>query len=120
VTLDELKTLLALNGNQRIEYAESEIFADNIMCVHYLHEVTRHHIQEGPENYDIKFLILECSEYVIKGRWPETEHIIIDDAFYSSQYAFYVIRGRWPEAEAVIAADRYYAEQYNDRFGTNL
>ena len=50
--------------------------------------------------------------YVIKGRWPEGEAVVINDARYAYEYAKNVIKERWPEGEAVIATDAEWAYYY--------
>ena len=52
------------------------------------------------------------AEEVIKGRWPEAEGVIAQDAFSALRYASDIIKGRWPEAEAVIAQDANAALRY--------
>jgi len=42
---------------------------------------------------------------VIRGRWPEAEPFIRQDAEWACAYAQTVIGGRWPEAEPVIQQD---------------
>ena len=66
-----------------------------------------------PEAEDV---IAENAEYaygyakdVLKGRWPEAEDVIARDANYAWLYARYVIKGRWPEAEDVMAKNAEYA-----------
>ena len=50
--------------------------------------------------------------YVLKGRWPEGESVIVADPCWAYYYANNVIKGRWPEAEAVIASDPTWAHSY--------
>ena len=38
--------------------------------------------------------------YVIKGRWPEAEVVIIADPCWAYYYAKYVIKGRWPRPQS--------------------
>ena len=44
--------------------------------------------------------------HVIKGRWPEAEPVIQQDAEYAYLYALNVIEGRWPEAESTIVKSK--------------
>jgi hypothetical protein len=100
MALDELKTLLALNGNQRIAHLEKEIFADEKLYTCYLESI--------------------CSKYVEYEAYEPGKPG--DLSWLAYMYAGEVIKGRWPEAEAVIATDRYWAYRYNVNvtFGTNL
>jgi hypothetical protein len=149
MTLDELKMLLALNGNQRIPYAEEEIFADKILYKVYLVHL-RHCVSDlvsFEEDIEVfSWLAFEYARMEIKGRWPEAETIIVTNAQASAQYAYEilccrfaggeeaiskdawwaywyaeeVIGGRFLEAEEVISNNPYYSCQYNDRFGTTI
>jgi hypothetical protein len=58
---------------------------------------------------------LRIAREVIKGRWPEAEHIIAQDGSYAAEYACSIIKGRWPEAEDVISKDAggAYVYAYN-------
>ena len=58
--------------------------------------------------------------YVIKGRWPEAEPIIMKDPESAYKYAKDVIKGRWPEAEPFIKKNGYYTDYYNYHFRTNI
>ena len=49
---------------------------------------------------------------VIKGRWPEAEPNIMQNAQYAYWYARYIMQERWLEAELVIAQDAEYAYLY--------
>ena len=93
MNIDELKMLLALHGNTRLVYMESEIFANKELYKCYLESL--------------------CSKYIsdVSGHQPPVW------AYY---YATEVIEGKWAEAEAVIATNRMYANWYNEIFGTNI
>jgi hypothetical protein len=93
MTLDELKTLLALNGNQRILHLESEIFSNEEIYTYYINKLVEKDTAYYPNSYVV---------YLI---------------YY---YIHRIIRKRWPEAEDVIATNRSYADKYNDAFGTNI
>ena len=45
-------------------------------------------------------------------RLPELEHIILNNAWHSYQYAFNIIKGRWIEAEDIIMNNSYAAYHY--------
>jgi hypothetical protein len=119
MTLDELKTLLALNGQQRLPHLETEIFADITLYTCYLeslcskYEWYRHYDTKDP--LDIGWLVLSYAELVIQGRWPEAEHIIITTTVphYAYLYAIDIINDRWPEAENLIATDLEKAFDYH-------
>ena len=49
---------------------------------------------------------------VIKGRWPEGEEVISQDAGYSYYYAFHVLKDRFPEGEEKISRSTYYSFLY--------
>ena len=55
---------------------------------------------------------LRYARDIIKGRWPEAEAVIAQDADAASWYARDIIKGRWPEAEAVIAQNADAASWY--------
>jgi hypothetical protein len=126
MTIDELKMLLALNGNQRIPYAENEIFGNTPLYFYYITAltekydwVTQHALSvAGPlDDLDIKWLAFRYAYAIIGKRWPEAEKIIITNAHYSYHYSVNVIKGRWLEAEHIIASDLNYAIPYMERFG---
>jgi hypothetical protein len=123
MTLDELKTLLALNGQQRIPYVEVEIFASKELYAWYLHELCKHKCWE--EIYTMEpdlycFLAYSYADFILDGRWPEAETLIASNPVSSFYYAKDVIKGRWPEAESVIATDNYRCMLYDHGFGTNI
>jgi hypothetical protein len=90
MTLADLKTLLALNGNQRLPHLEVEIFADIILYTCYLESI--------------------CSKYV----WYKSYHKDRsgDLAWLVYVYTYNVIKDRWVEAEAVIAEDPNWMRRY--------
>jgi hypothetical protein len=99
MTLDELKTLLALNGKQRIPYAEEEIFDNKDLYTCYLDEI--------------------CKNTYWINQLTSTESGSLSAIAYL--YAKLEIGSRWMEAEPVIAtSNRYIASRYNDTFGTNI
>jgi hypothetical protein len=72
----------------------------------------------------IEHLITKSPKYarlyalmVIKGRWPEAEPYIMQNAADTLWYAKDVIKGRWPEAEQVIKKDGYWWDEYCREFG---
>jgi len=48
-----------------------------------------------------------------KGRWPEAEPYIKNDARWAYFYARDIIKGRWPEADSVIMNSRWAVEYLN-------
>ncbi|MCK9558040.1 MAG: hypothetical protein M0R50_08390 [Candidatus Cloacimonetes bacterium] len=58
--------------------------------------------------------ILPYAEHIIKGRWPEGEKAILElkNDRVAVQYAIRVIKGKWPEAEKLIANDATNAFYY--------
>jgi hypothetical protein len=124
MTLDELKTLLALNGNVRIPYAEDEIFVDKELYLYYLEALCKEYewykYYTPLDDTEHAWLALNYSNYIIKGRWIEAESIIATDPHWAYHYAKDVIKGRWPEAEAVIASDPCWSYWYNLKFSDNI
>lgn len=53
------------------------------------------------------------AEHTIKGRWPEAEPYIMQDAESAVDYARNVVHGRWPEAEKSILADGHPSDLVN-------
>ena len=49
----------------------------------------------------------------IKGRWPEAEPYIKNDARWAYFYARDIIKGKWPEAEPVIMNSRWAVAYLN-------
>jgi hypothetical protein len=93
MTLNELKTLLALNGQQRIMYAENEIFGNIELTDAYLKSL--------------------CYNVHIKNRfrWRPNNNIR-SIAWLAYWYAAHVIKGRWLEAEPLIKTDRNARNYY--------
>ena len=74
--VEELKLLLALNGNSRILYLENEIFANSELTLCYLAHM--HAYRTGnPVMYlnieDVPWVIYAYARDIIKGRWVEAE-----------------------------------------------
>jgi hypothetical protein len=86
---DELKMLLALNGNQRLPHLEEEIFSDENLYSYYLVEI--------------------CNIYIWCCHYSNCD----DYAGLAHMYAMDVIGDRWPEAEAVIFSDFMWSVMYN-------
>ena len=109
--LNELRVLLALNGNKRVPDLEAEIFANFATADFYLNSICKKY-----NWYDIESPISELAYlYIaeeIHSPWPEAEPILLltaEDAYY---YAVYVLKARWPEAEAIIHTDSTYWSHY--------
>jgi hypothetical protein len=115
MTLDELKTLLALNGNQRLAHLEEEIFADKELYTYYLKSISTMRFTN-----DVGSMIRNYAIFVIGGRWPEAEKMILENPYDVYFYTTDIIKGRWPEGEAVIATNPTFAQWYNEDFGTDL
>jgi hypothetical protein len=81
MTLDELKTILVLNGNQRIPYAEVEIFENPKLTNIYLHSISSEYKWYFGINYcsDVPWTAYRYAKNVIKGRWIEAEPLIKAD-----------------------------------------
>jgi hypothetical protein len=54
--------------------------------------------------------------YIINGRWPEAEPIIMKNPAVTFRYACDVIKGRWLEAELIIAEDQHLWDKYCKHF----
>jgi hypothetical protein len=115
MTLAELKTLLALNGQQRIPYAEEEIFSTDELYEFYLESISSKHIwfedyiKDGMAG--LSWIAYSYAHEVIKGRWLAAERIILTEKDFTFYYATDVIKGRWPEGEAILskhAKEAYY------------
>jgi hypothetical protein len=119
MTLDELKTLLALNGNQRLAHLESEIFANKDLCIQYLDGLSKKYVWAFSLKYHMYRYPL-IAVRLSQDRWPEAERLIASNPVSVFYYARDVIKGRWLEAEAIIATDPEYAYRYNYLFGTNI
>lgn len=124
MTLNELQILLALNGNERIEYAECEIFANIELYTCYLESICSDkwwmfdYDKDGTG--ELAWLAYMYASDVIDDRWLEAEPIVVTDSKWTYYYAVRVIKSRWPEAEDVIATSGAYLHWYNDEFGTNI
>lgn len=102
ITLDELKLLLSLNGNQRLPHLESEIFSGTI---------------------EMRNFYLECMTRFRLDNRGLTEYVAFDHARirgqYDAEWAVYmysklVIKGRWKEAECVFAINSTWWTEYKD------
>jgi hypothetical protein len=81
MTLDELKMLLALNGNVRIPYAEEEIFTSKDLYTYYLIELSKdkpwfRYFDITDPSADTVFLIYRYSREILKVRWLEAECVV--------------------------------------------
>ena len=92
-TTSELKTLIVLTGNRRIEHMEQEIFANRELTELYAHTL--------------------CRDLASNIYRPSTAYLLV---FYASQ----VIKQRWLVAEPIIAKDRSVAHYYDSHFKTDL
>jgi hypothetical protein len=81
MTLDELKLLLALNDNQRIIYAEVEIFASKELYTCYLELLNKGYFWFNNHKIHYEWLACFYAHYVIKGRWPEAEALMKTNPF---------------------------------------
>jgi hypothetical protein len=86
MTLDELKTLLALNGQQRIPYAENEIFGNIELTDVYLKSLCYSRRHRPWSNSCIAWYAYWYAAHVIKGRWPEAELLIKSDKIARNYY----------------------------------
>jgi hypothetical protein len=85
MTLKELKILLVLNGNQRIPYAEDEIFSNKSLYTLYLKKVCNEYVIDGSS--DLPRLVYLYATDAIKDRWLEAERVITKCSFWSVWYA---------------------------------
>lgn len=129
--LNELKILLALNGNKRLPELEEEIFSNEKFSFLYLNKVTRG-VWTFDYGWDTFSHITDCPEVIyvhaheiLKSRWIAAEHIIATDPYHAYYYAQDVINGRWTQdteagrkAEAAIKRDavmwNYYVGLVSD------
>jgi len=54
----------------------------------------------------------QYAELVIKGRWPEAEHILFKNPKRAYWYAADIIKDRWPEAEPYIKKNPAIWQEY--------
>jgi len=52
------------------------------------------------------------AERIIKGKWPEAESIIAQDAEASHNYAEYILNGRFKQGEPAIITDPHWSSWY--------
>lgn len=52
------------------------------------------------------------AKYIIGGRWPEAEPIIIESPQAAYYYARHILNGKWPEAEPIIMTNPNMAVKY--------
>ena len=112
----ELKLLLALNGNRRIEHLEEEIFADRVLAELYLTSLCKSYSWYDTSSPVSELAYIYVAE-VIGGPWPAAEPIILSTAEDAYYYARYVTRDRWLAAEPIIKSDAHYWYIYRTWFG---
>jgi hypothetical protein len=116
VDITELKVLLALNGRQRIPYAEEEIFSNRSLYSEYLKELCKdfecYNLFVNGTDADLAGLADYYADEIIDGRWLAAEHIIATNGTWAVSYATNIIQGRFPEAESVIADDHTSSYSY--------
>jgi hypothetical protein len=120
MALDELKTLLALNGNARIPHLESEIFSDPDLYQFYFTKLS-HSTALGFDiitKCDIARFVYMYAD-MMSFRWIEAEQFVSTQSGWATYYAINVIEDRWPEAEAAIFSDPYWCRFYNLNFNNN-
>lgn len=54
------------------------------------------------------------ARYIIKGRWPEAEPIILTHNESAYYYAYHVVQGKWPEFEQTILTNPHMIYRYCD------
>ena len=80
---EELKILLALNGNKRIPHMEEEIFANGYLTRIYLTRlVAGIGDHDDPELFSNGYHIFYYARDVIKARWYEAEAAIKDTGWW--------------------------------------
>lgn len=100
LTVDELNTLLVLNGNKRIPHLEVEIFEDIELYVPYIIKLaTAINMKLNSDNITC---LLARYAFITNCRWPVAELLISKDPYAAFYYSLYVIKGRWKEAEWCI------------------
>jgi hypothetical protein len=92
--LNELKMLLALNGNQRLSHLEAEIFTREelykfyLECISNKYEWYWHYVISA----NLPWLAYKYSMCVIKGRWSEAEGLIRSVPTYKRMYNIFLIK----------------------------
>lgn len=101
LSINELKVLLSLNGGQRIQHLEQEIFADNSMTILYLRNITPW-IKSIPKyKGDELTYRLSCYGLRYRHRWPEYIECIMANGGHTNVYDWYIhdIRDQFPYAQ---------------------
>ena len=100
----QMKTIITLAGNRRLPHLEEEIFTNRVLTKFYLKQLCKDFTWcnvsgcTGPE------LAVTYAVDVLHGRWPEAEHLFVENPMLAYQYARHVIKGPWPEAEVYMKA----------------
>lgn len=113
MNINELKLLLSLSGNKRLQQNEEEIFADKDLTRIYLQRMSIYRLQHHnwyPVNLE------DETDNLLNANWYINE--TLSWAVY--WYAIHVIKGRWREAEKIISQHNYYRNTYNEEFDTQL
>ena len=79
---------------------------------HYNIAASYSSFEEASQHSDAPQWAYWYARNVIKGRWPEAEAVIMQDAFWAYWYALDVLEGRWPEAELAIIGSAKWAYHY--------
>jgi hypothetical protein len=93
MTVDDLKMLLALNGNNRIPHLEEEIFTSEELYNCYICELSKGKMWYSQHNEidgnNISLWLFFYAKYTMESRWPEAEHIIAKSRVVSNYYNSY-------------------------------
>lgn len=98
ITINELKILLSLNGNQRLPHLEEEIFFSRELTVIYLERLLQEHdaeinLKSNKNNTYSDYTITDVSRAIyvysrnkIKGRWLIAERHLLPDTYWYKSY----------------------------------
>lgn len=89
--IEELKTLIILSGNKRLPDLEEEIFSNKELTNVYLRELFVVYPDKDfyiHNSHHIDTLVYTYAKHIIRGPWPEVEHIIIntDNGYWWKHY----------------------------------
>lgn len=118
--IDNIKSLIVLNGNRRIPEFEKEIFASDELTKIYLSMIAEIVWPGYNVNIDLNIssTVYVYTKYHTHGeRWHQAESCILQSPEYAYYYAVNIIGNRWAEAEPVLIKSDYWFEKYRHHFG---
>lgn len=89
MSIDELKTIIALSGNKRLPDLEEEIFSDTEATMLYLSAIDADK-RKCTQPSLIPMFARHYAMYVIGSYWPVAEHLIVKDRHEWEFYHTYI------------------------------